>query len=68
MFAEFHFENIIFGNFPKVGGELKCAFGYWPENSVGDVIEMLMEMLEVSFSFHALLQTQKQTKASYVYS
>ena len=54
MFAEFQFEDIIFGIFPKVGGELIDAYGYWAENSVGDIIEMLMQMLEVSFTFHVL--------------
>ena len=54
MFAEFQFEDIIFGIFPKVGGEVKCAYGYWAKNSVGDIIEMLMQMLEVSFTFHIM--------------
>jgi hypothetical protein len=49
MFAEFQFEDIIFGIFPKVGGEMVSAFSYWANNSVGDIIEMLMQMLEVSF-------------------
>ena len=51
MFAEFQFEDIIFGIFPQVGGEISCAYGYWAKNSVGDIIEMLMQMLEVSFTF-----------------
>ena len=54
MFAEFQFEDIIFGIFPKVGGEMFYAYGYWAKNSVGDIIEMLMQMLEVSFTFHVL--------------
>ena len=54
MFAEFQFEDIIFGIFPKVGGEITWAYGHWAKNSVGDVIEMLMQMLEVSFTFHVL--------------
>jgi hypothetical protein len=36
---------IIFGIFPNVGGEITYAYGYWAENSVGDLIEMLMQML-----------------------
>ena len=52
MFAEFRFEDIVFGIFPKVGGEMSYAYGYWAKNSVGDIIEMLMQMLEVSFTFH----------------
>ena len=54
MVAEFQFEDIIFGIFPKVGGEITYMYGYWPKNSVGDIIEMLMQMLEVSFTFHVL--------------
>ena len=54
MFAEFQFEDIIFGIFPKVGGEILVAYNYWAKNSVGDIIEMLMQMLEVSFIFHVL--------------
>ena len=46
MFMEFQFEDIIFGIFPKVGGEMFDVFGRWPNNSVGDIIEMLLQMLE----------------------
>ena len=51
MFKEFQFEDIVFGIFPLVGGEMLYAFGFWPDNSVGDVIDMLMQMLEVSFTY-----------------
>ena len=49
MFMEFQFEDIIFGIFPMVGGEMCYTFGYWPNNSVGDIVDMLMQMLEVEF-------------------
>jgi hypothetical protein len=58
MFAEFQFEDIIFGVFPKVGGEVKRAYSFWAKNSVGDIIEMLMQMLEVSFTFHIMPLSQ----------
>jgi len=48
MFAEFEFEDIVFGVFPKVGSEVLLAYGSWARNSVGDVVEMLVQMLEVS--------------------
>ena len=51
MFMEFQFEDIIFGIFPKVGAEMSYAFDHWPKNSVGDIIDMLMQMLEVSFTY-----------------
>jgi hypothetical protein len=50
MFMEFQFEDIVFGIFPLVGAELSYLFHYWPNNSVGDIIDMLMQMLEVSFT------------------
>ena len=61
---EFQFEDIVFGIFPIVGGEMLFAFGLWPNNSVGDIIDMLMQMLEVSFilffmsfpNFHLFIQ------------
>jgi hypothetical protein len=51
MFMEFQFEDIVFGIFPLAGAELTYLFRYWPNNSVGDIIDMLMQMLEVSFYF-----------------
>ena len=51
MFMEFQFEDIVFGIFPKVGADVMYVFGFWPNNSVGDIIEMLLQMLEVSFTF-----------------
>ena len=51
MFMEFQFEDIVFGIFPKAGGEMLYAFGFWPNNSVGDIIDMLMQMLEVGFTY-----------------
>jgi hypothetical protein len=68
MFAEFQFEDIIFGIFPKAGGGISRAYGCWAKNSVGDIIEMLMQMLEVSFTFHVLPISPSRIKGSYVYS
>lgn len=48
MQTEFVFEDIIFGFFPKVGAPMDEAFGYWAQNSVGDVLDMIMQALEVS--------------------
>jgi len=54
MFMELQFEDIIFGIFPKVGAEITYAYGYWPNNSVGDIIDMLMQMLEALEFIHDL--------------
>jgi hypothetical protein len=67
MFAEFQFEDIIFGVFPKVGGQVKCAYGFWAKNSVGDIIEMLMQMLEVSFTFFTSCLSRSLIKGSCIY-
>ena len=56
MFMEFQFEDIVFGIFPMVGAKMSKAFGCWPKNSVGDIIDMLMQMLEVSFIYLKALE------------
>ena len=53
MFMELQFEDIIvFGMFYLVGAEMSYLFGYWPYNSVGDIIDILLQMLEVSFNLN----------------
>lgn len=54
MLSEFQFEDIIFGIFPKVGGELRDLYGNWARNSAGDIIEVIMQMLEVGFKLSCL--------------
>ena len=38
--------------FYLVGAETSYLFGYWPYNSVGDIIDILLQMLEVSFNLN----------------
>jgi hypothetical protein len=47
MFAEFHFHDVAFGIFPKVGWMVSEAYNCWAKNSVGDIVDMLMQALEV---------------------
>jgi len=47
LLREFVFEDIVFGIFPKIGARVSEMVGRWAKNSVGDVIEMVMQMLEV---------------------
>lgn len=54
MIAEFQFEDVVFGFFPKVGESLKLAYDFWPENSVGDIVDMIMQMLEALAYLHDL--------------
>ena len=51
LLAEFRLDDIVFGIFPRVGARMEEAFGYWPSNSVGDVMDMLLQALEVSVTF-----------------
>lgn len=45
---ELHLDDITFGVFPKVGYTLAHAYGFYAKNSVGDIIDMVMQALEVS--------------------
>ena len=56
MFMELQFVDIVFGIFPKVGADVMYAFNFWPKNSVGDIIDMFMQMLEVGFNSSRLSQ------------
>lgn len=47
LFREFVFEDIVLGIFPKIGARVSEMVGRWAKNSVGDVLEMIMQMLEV---------------------
>jgi len=47
MFQELIFEDIVFGISPKIGARIFDMVGRWAKNSVGDVLEMVMQMLEV---------------------
>jgi hypothetical protein len=62
MFMEFQFEDIIFGIFPMVGAQMLHAFASWPNNSVGDIVDMLMQMLEV-----ILLKIYRLSEYSFIY-
>jgi hypothetical protein len=52
MFTEFYFDDIVFGIFPKVGTTMEDAYGFWAKNSVGDIIDMLIEESEVILGSH----------------
>ncbi|OJT14091.1 hypothetical protein TRAPUB_9367 [Trametes pubescens] len=47
-----HFEDITFGVFPKIGGDLRDTYGFWAENSVGDILDMLLQCLEMLGYIH----------------
>jgi hypothetical protein len=47
LFQQLVFKDIVFGVFPKIGARVFDIVGRWAKNSVGDVLEMVMQMLEV---------------------
>ena len=47
LIKEFVFEDIIFGVSPKTGGLFDEAWDSWTQNSVGDILDMLLQILEV---------------------
>ncbi|CAL1711543.1 unnamed protein product [Somion occarium] len=54
LLREFCFEDIVFGVFPRAGGCLTEAFGYWAKNSVGDILDMILQALEGLSFLHEL--------------
>ena len=48
MFDTVSFEDVTFGLFPLTGGTMDDAFGVWPQNSAGDIVDMILQALEVS--------------------
>ena len=50
MVRELHFEDIVCGLFPLTGPSMADSFGptaYFVKNSVGDIMDMLLQALEV---------------------
>ncbi len=52
LLQEIEFEDITFGVFPRVGQGMTDAYHFWAKNSVGDLIEMILQMLEVRHLEH----------------
>ncbi|KAJ3008173.1 hypothetical protein NUW54_g3256 [Trametes sanguinea] len=48
------FEDITFGVFPKIGDTLVDAYGGWAENSLGDVLDMILQCLEALGFVHGM--------------
>ncbi|KAK7691874.1 hypothetical protein QCA50_005278 [Cerrena zonata] len=40
------FEDVTLGIFPLTGNDMDRAFKFWPKNSVGDVVDMILQALE----------------------
>ncbi|KAG6889430.1 hypothetical protein C0995_001198 [Termitomyces sp. Mi166 len=63
-FAELHFEDIILGVFHKAGGSVIEAHGAWARNSTGDIVDMLLQMLEDAFSDNFIVQWHPESLAA----
>ena len=50
MFREIIFEDITFGIFPKAGSDLGAMYRSWANNSVGDIMDMILQALEVKLA------------------
>lgn len=49
LFELLDLEDITFGIFPRIGCTMAYAYRFGTENSVGDVIDMVLQCLEVSY-------------------
>ena len=43
------FEDLIFGLFPLCGRSCDALYGSWAKNSVGDILNIILQSLEVVF-------------------
>ncbi|KAI0366048.1 hypothetical protein BV20DRAFT_1026949 [Pilatotrama ljubarskyi] len=54
LFELFDLEDVTFGVFPRVGFNMFDAYNSWPENSVGDIVDMIMQGLEALGFLHSI--------------
>lgn len=47
LIKEFTLDDIVFGIFPRTGGCFDDAWSAWAKNSVGDILDMILQILEV---------------------
>ena len=47
LWGEAQFEDIVFTICPLVGHSMEDCYGCWAKNSVGDIIDMFIQALEV---------------------
>ena len=48
LWNEVLFEDIVFTVCPYVGYSMRGVYGEWAKNSVGDIVDMILQALEVS--------------------
>ncbi|KAH9886944.1 kinase-like domain-containing protein [Cubamyces lactineus] len=54
LFELFELGDITFGIFPRVGCGMLDAYDSWPQNSVGDIVDMIMQCLETLGYLHSI--------------
>ncbi|TRM63892.1 hypothetical protein BD626DRAFT_568504 [Schizophyllum amplum] len=54
LLQEIHLEHITFGVFPLVSQSMRCIYGMWAKNSVGDILNALVQALEALAYIHDL--------------
>ncbi|KAI0366046.1 hypothetical protein BV20DRAFT_687669 [Pilatotrama ljubarskyi] len=54
LFELFELDDVTLGVFPRVGCSMVDAYGSWPENSVGDLVDMIMQCLEALGYLHSI--------------
>ena len=51
LWDEVEYEDITFIVSPYVGHSMDDCYGFWAKNSVGDIVDMILQALEVSFHY-----------------
>lgn len=59
MIEEVWIGHLVFGVFPFVGATMTDAWDNWPQNSVGDVLDMFIQALEVDTLYNLSLHILK---------
>ncbi|KAI0685119.1 kinase-like domain-containing protein [Cerioporus squamosus] len=52
LWGEFELEDITFAVFPFIGFSLRHCYGTWARNSVGDIVDMIIQALEALAFLH----------------
>ncbi|KAI0757695.1 kinase-like domain-containing protein [Daedaleopsis nitida] len=53
LLQEIQVDDMTFGVFPYVGGAVRDAYSCWPKNSVGDLVDMILQMLSALVFIHS---------------
>ncbi|KAI0672664.1 kinase-like domain-containing protein [Trametes maxima] len=54
LFELFQLEDVVLGVFPRIGHTLRGLYDSWAENSVGDVVDVIMQCLEALGYMHSI--------------